>query len=319
MPFRKFPSIENSYRDKEICYWLDKFPELRDETYIITEKLDGSCISFVYEPDGTFHVAKRSGFVGSDENFYDIQRVVYNEYKDIMYVFKNFAQSTKSTLNVYGELFGKGIQKRINYGPEKYIRFFDVTVDDVMFSQREIEDFFSSLNIEDMLVPNFGTVKGLQAALDFNVEGVPTLINPDGGSFIEGVVIKPYEKMYMIPYGEDTPTTKLGNPFYLKKKSEKFNEVKPKREKKEVDEGIEVLRNSFKDYITENRVLSVFSKYGEIEHPKQIGDYIRLVLNDAKEEFEKDYSDDLYELDKNELKQVYNVSKNVLAILNKYL
>ena len=40
--FKKFPSIENHYQQKNIDYWLRLYPELKDEDYVITEKLDGA-------------------------------------------------------------------------------------------------------------------------------------------------------------------------------------------------------------------------------------------------------------------------------------
>jgi len=317
--FRKYFSIDNSYRQKEIDYWLERFPELETEDYIIQVKIDGANISLVFESDGTWSIVKRSGIVGPKENFYNIQFIVETKYMDVVDVLKKYAKETESTLNVYCEVFGTGIQKRINYGDGKFLLAYDMIINDVLLTPWEMEDMFSLLNIEDFLIPSFGIVKGLQEALDFNVEDVKSLVYPEGGDNIEGVVIKPYNKIYSISYGEDTPTTKIGNVFYLKKKGEKFGEVKPKRERKPVDDKLVELQEGFKDYITKNRLLSVFSKHGEISNPKQIGKYIKYVLNDAKEEFDKDYIDELQGLKKKELQYVYNVSKIVVEMLGGYL
>jgi Rnl2 family RNA ligase len=308
--FRKFPEIENHYRTKEVQYVLDKFPHMENEQYILQEKIDGSCISLVFDKDGKLTPAKRSGVIHENENFYDIWNVLHNLYsEDVIYLLSDYAKSIKSELNVYGELFGKGIQRRINYGNEKYIRFFDLRIDDVMMSPVEMEDIFSLLNIEDMLVPNFGVVKGLNKALEFDVEDKVTLVNPEGGDLIEGIVIKPYNGMFQVD----------GGIFYLKKKREKFKESKPKKERVPVDSKLEYLQNAFRDYITENRVLGIFSKYGEIEKPTQIGEYIKYVLEDSKSDFLKDYSDEMDDLDKKGMKYVYNVSKDVVKLLEKYL
>lgn len=40
--FQKWPSIENTYQDKNLEYWLNQYPELSDVDYVITEKLHGS-------------------------------------------------------------------------------------------------------------------------------------------------------------------------------------------------------------------------------------------------------------------------------------
>jgi Rnl2 family RNA ligase len=310
MPFLKYPEIENHYRTKEVQYVLDKFPHMENEQYILQEKLDGSCVSLVFSKDGKLTPAKRSGVIHENENFYDIWNVLHNQYSEgVIYLLSDYAKSIKSELNVYGELFGKGIQRRINYGNEKCVRFFDLRIDDVMMSPVEMEDIFRSLNIEDMLVPNFGVVKGLNKALEFDVEDKMTLLNPEGGDLIEGIVIKPYNGMFQVD----------GGIFYLKKKREKFKESKPKKEIAPVDSKLEYLQSSFRDYITENRVLGIFSKYGEIEKPTQIGEYIKHVLEDAKNDFLKDYGDEMSDLDKKDMKYVYNVSKDVVKLLEKHL
>jgi Rnl2 family RNA ligase len=309
--FRKFPEIENHYRTKEVQYVLDKFPHMENETYILQEKLDGACVSFVFEADGSFRLAKRSGLIEVDENFYGIQRTVLEKYMDVVAVLQSFAKKNKCSLNVFGELFGNGIQRRINYGSEKYILFFDMMVDGKMMSPVETEDIFSSLNIEDMLVPNFGTVKGFNKALEFDVESRTTLVNPDGNDLIEGVVIKPYYGIFQV---DDVGT------FYLKKKAEKFAErSKPKRERPPVDSNLQFLQDTFRDYINENRVLSVFSKHGEIERFEDIGIYIKAVIEDAKKDFEKDYFSEVEKLEKKDVRYVYNVSKSVVELLKKYL
>jgi Rnl2 family RNA ligase len=309
MPFIKYSEIDNSYQTKEMNYWLEKFPQLADETYVIEEKVDGSNISFIFEPNGSFHLAKRSSLIEPDENFYNIQSVALKEYNDIISVVQSFARSTGSSVNLYGELYGKGIQNRINYGDGKYITFFDATIDGKILRRIEIEDLVSSLNIEDVLMPHFGLVKGLYNALEFDVEKRPSLIYPEGGDFIEGVVIKPYHSLDYIE----------NERFYFKKKAEAFKErsAKKHKEPKSVDSKLVELQSTFREYINENRVLSAFSKCGEINKAEDIGKYIKIVLEDAKKDFVEDY--DVSDLDKKELRFIYNVSKDVVEILKKYL
>jgi Rnl2 family RNA ligase len=307
--FVKYPEIENSYRNKEVQYFLERYPEMEDTEYIIQEKIDGSCISLVFGPDGSFSLAKRSGVVGKDENFHNLQNVVKEKYMDVVAVLQTYAKDIKSTLNVYGELFGRGIQKRINYGNEKYIRLFDMRIEGMMLSPIQVEDIFSLLNIEDMLVPNFGIVKGIHRAFEFDVEDKTTLVYPEGGDFIEGVVIKPIWSY-----------SQLDRTYYFKKKSERFAEKSKRKERKDgkpVDDFLQDLQNSFKEYINENRVLSAFSKYGEIDKPDDLGKYIKIVLEDAKSDFLKD--NDVSGLSKDESKYVYNAGKDIVEILKKYL
>lgn len=73
----------------------------------------------------------------------------------------------------------------------------------------------------------------------------------------------------------------------------------------------------FKSYITENRLLSVFSKEGQIQSPKEIGKYIKLLLTDAQDDFLKD--NDISHLDKQQQKDVFNVGSLIANMLKSYL
>ncbi|RLF96798.1 hypothetical protein DRN58_09390, partial [Thermococci archaeon] len=108
--------------------------------------------------------------------------------------------------------------------------------------------------------------------------------------------------------------------FYLKKKNEKFKERQ--RVKKKLQEGsseVIQLNLEFRNYITEERVQSIFSKEGVIQKPEEIGRYIKLVLEDAKKDFEKDFGDKIKHLEKKKLKKVFNVGSQIVKILDKYL
>jgi len=108
-----------------------------------------------------------------------------------------------------------------------------------------------------------------------------------------------------------------------KKKNEKFIEesrtkkIKIKPIEKFSDEVLN-LELEFSNYINKNRVESVFSKYGEINEPKEIGLYIGMVTKDAIKDFEKDFKG-VKLLSKKETKFIYNASKEIVEILNQYL
>ena len=73
----------------------------------------------------------------------------------------------------------------------------------------------------------------------------------------------------------------------------------------------------FASYLTENRVLSVFSKQGVISEPKQLGQYIKWVLEDAIIDFKKDHPD--LEIDDKTAKIVFNGGHLVVMLLKKHL
>jgi len=312
--FIKYPSIENSYRRKEIDYWLTQYPELANEIFVIGEKLHGSNLQLIFKLDGTLRMAKRSGIILENENFYNADLIITSKYLEVIEKLKDYSIRHNKILNVYGEIFGAGIQKGVNYGVGKHYRIFDIAIDSKLCSPKDIEILFSALGIDlhNILVPVFAYVKGLEKALEYSIEDKVTRIYPEGNSIIEGIVIKPYEKIYV---------NNNGNVFMLKKKNEKFKEIERSSNKvpRQVDSKLEELRGEFEMYMTENRLQSIFSKYGEIDKPSQIGEYIKYMLADAREEFILDFMDEIQGLEKKELKYIYNVSKKIVEMLNKYL
>ena len=68
------------------------------------------------------------------------------------------------------------------------------------------------------------------------------------------------------------------------------NNPKEKKIKTEIEISKELtnIMNDLEQYVNENRSKDLFSKHGEIEHPSQLGDYIKWYYNDIIEDFEKD-------------------------------
>jgi len=242
------------------------------------------------------------------DNFYDCWNVI-KRYKELTDYVQSISNRLKCQIILFGELYGKGIQNRIDYGPEKYFRIFDI----IIYSTKDIfilqwiqtqKFIYTDSILKKYLVPSYGIVKGLKESLKYE---------PEDWNEIEGVIIKPYNKVYSL---------KSGDVFYLKHKNPKFEEKNKRKKRKEpvkYSDEIENLKSNFEDYINKNRVLSVFSKYGEISEPKQIGEYIKLVLEDAKKDFTKDMEFDINKINKKEQKYIFNVSKDILKILNGYL
>lgn len=304
--FKKYPSIDNTYREKTLNMFLKHHPELKDETYIIQHKYDGANISLIFKPDRILRIASRNRVLDFDENFYDVWNVVTRpEYKDLLDFGFDNAKRYNTTIQIFGELFGSGIQKRINYGDDKYFKVFDICFEnmdgDMVFWEQKL--LYGDPIINKHLAEVFSIIEGLDKALDYK---------PHRFDEIEGVVIKPFNNVYYSPQGSI---------FYLKNKNPKFEEKgnKAKKDNKpKFSEDVENLHREFFQYINENRVLSIFSKLGEIQEPNQIGKYIKEVLNDAKEDFQKD-GFDVSGYDKNEQKYIFNVGSMIVDILNKYL
>lgn len=293
--FHKYPEIENTYRNKYIDKFVKHNPKSRKNRYIYQVKYDGSNISLLFNPSEEMRIAKRSGLIGGDENFHGVLDVIDN-YKEIINYFQKEANENNIEIQVYGELYGKGIQNRINYGESKYIRFFDIRVNGEMLSYSEVMDGFPE--VKDYYVETFGPITFREI---FNLEP------PEEH---EGYVIKPYERLEPT---ERQLRLKLKNPKFAEKgKSHKQKKDKPK------DPEVEKLKELFMPYINKNRVMSVFSKEGEIEEPEQIGNYIKLVMEDAKNDFEKE--NDMEGIDRNKLNQVFKeANREIVSILKEFL
>jgi hypothetical protein len=126
---------------------------------------------------------------------------------------------------------------------------------------------------------------------------------------IEGVIIKPVNEYFS-----------LHDRFILKKKTEKFQErMKSKKEKiqNSFSDRVNELKQVFESYLNENRVISAYSKHGKIESDKQIGEYIKIILEDMKKDFLKE--NDISELDKKEEKYIFNLGQEIVKFLYKAL
>lgn len=302
--FKKYNSLENSYQVKFISYFTDKNPELSTETYIITEKLDGANIQVYFEPNTKRRLGKRTSFIGDNDGFFNIETVIpaFEERFDQIQKYVDF---TGNKFRIFGEVYGEGIQRRVNYGPKTF-SFFDVEVDDILCAPRDSLHFLETFGLPQVPIIQFAPnlSEAMSVSEDFN-----THINPVPSNAAEGVVIRPFNKNYF---------DHNGNIFVLKKKSAKFSEKEDKNKSvKTLDTKVFVLNQKFKEYLNENRVLSVFSKSGPMIEIKQMGEYIKLVLEDAKEDFLKE--NNISGLDKNQLKDVYNVGTTVVLLLKKQL
>ena len=294
MPFLKYPSIENTYQTKHINKHLEYHPQCKEVDYVIQVKYDGSNIQFVFEPFKSMRIAKRSCLISDNDNFNGIHDIL-PKYQYLIDYLQEYCNAKNVNVNLFGEIYGKGIQNRINYGDGKYLSFFDISINDEILRYKDAREEFPYIT-EVFWVPIVGIVHYQDI---FEVEV------PEGH---EGIVFKPYE------YHD-------GRPLILKKKAKEFEEkMKPKKRKESKPEDPEVTewKEKFLPFINKNRVLSVFSKEGEIDDPNQIGDYIKSVMEDAIEDFNKEY--DTSNIDRNKLKQVYKAAnREIVSILKEYL
>jgi len=308
--FKKFSSIENSYRVKYLE--LLKQYTLDDGTFVVSEKIHGANFSIWY--DGTdLKCAKRSAFLKEDDNFSNFQEVRDRLRPNIqnLHTFLRVSQQNIEDpleVAVYGELFGgsyphkdvsvdpgaKKIQKGIHYCPHNDFYAFDIRVNGVYLSVPEANDLFNRfgfLHAETLFEGSLKNCLEYKNEFQTTVPGKFQLPQIDD-NFCEGVVIRPVEPRFF-------PN---GSRVILKNKNAKWEEKskasdrKPKIEVQLTDEE-QRLYHEFHSLVTENRLVNVLSKFGPVGQ-KDFGKLLGEFSRDISEEFNKDFNEAFGELNK---------------------
>lgn len=324
--FKKYKSIENHYREKHILDMLQHNPVYHTCRYVAQEKIHGANFQIRFERGDDFvsiSYGKRSGVITHDENFYNHTAVVNKPHiqalqESICEQMHSGVLSEVNTVFLYGEFYGGNVQDGVDYGPDKDIIFFDIMVDSEYYTVKDFYEFMNLVNGSSLTVPLVADFKNLDDALKFDVEGKITIVGEQKeGNHWEGVVIKPWD---VIARNSDDEQVL----FYTKKKCEDFKDIQ--RKKKSIDTRAalptELLKaqDAFSEYLTEQRLNDVFSKEGVITDQKDIGKYIRFVMEDAKEDFFKDYMDLFNDVpDKHKAKVFGITGKIVSKMLFKYI
>lgn len=307
--FVKFNSIENSYREKYIDILYQH--GFGDEEYIAHEKIHGASSSFI--TDGvTVKLASRTQIV--DGSFYNSQEVIDRISPLVLDLYHNEFSDAKQ-INVFGELFGLGIQKGVFYSNKKEFMAFDLVVDGIPLPILKAKMLYAKYNIPQ--VPYVNIFKNLEDALKESntfVSKVSEVLGEtcenkgyDGTqNFAEGLVIQPLEPRY----------TGNGSRVMIKNKTEKFTE---KTGRKPKDPNRVIPSNPFQElseqYVNENRLNAVLSKMGEVTN-KDFGKIIGAMTQDVMDEMIK--MDDL-PADWKKKDEFKTAGKGVSTTVTKYL
>jgi len=326
--FKKYPEIENHYRQKFIDRFFDLYPELQHEFFEITEKLDGANFSIVCHADGSIKFHTRTG-IEPDTKFFGWREVFESEeMQTYLAQMKEFSLRFNKTIQFVGELFGKGIQGRVDYGEKKWRWFYIIehrnnTESRIVPIQEEKNYFFESiiyLRVPTITIRNLeNDFNSLLTSLDEKYLKTNSIFTPleksDQVNQKEGLVIRPKSRDYFSP---------VGAIFIVKQKNEKFKENVIKKTK-----TIKVYSHEYHNliplglsYVSKNRTLSLFSKEGEIDSPKEIGKYIKLYSADVFNDFLKlDEYQEKYDALSKEEQKVFNkaINKEIVQELNSHL
>ena len=159
MNFRKYNSIENSYRKP----FLEEVREagFTDQEFIVQEKVHGANLSFITDGQ-TIQTAKRTSLLEENEKFYNFQQVRDRYANQVLEAFNCIKAKNPEVefITIYGELFGgtyphadvekvKGsvkVQKGIFYAPHNDFYVFDIRINnDEYLSVDETTSLFEEL------------------------------------------------------------------------------------------------------------------------------------------------------------------------------
>lgn len=317
MEFKKYSSIENSYREK----FVDRIKELYpNELFLVQEKVHGANFS-VHGNNTNFEVkfAKRTAFIQQNEKFYDYQLLVRWLDDVMLRLFTNdYDKNNCKTVSIYGEIYGGNypgiktdvsqVQKGVLYSPNIEFIAFDMKVDGKYLSYHEFAGVMERYNIPYSRPIFYGSLdECLEYPNTYN-SLIPLMhgLEPLKENICEGNVIRPINSLFL-PNKERV---------ILKNKNEKFTEKHKKKPKKSFKPKehlaahvVEII-NEADVYVTENRLNNVLSKIGDIT----IKDYGKVLGA-----FSKDITDDFYKENPELISKIENNSqkKTVGQAINK--
>ena len=322
MKFKKYPSIENSYRKKIIDTIIEQ--EFDQGDFVVQEKAHGANLSFWY--DGTnFQSAKRTGFI--DNDFYDYEGVEkkYTKYIiDLYQLLKNDGYDFE-ILVIYGELIGgtyphkdvlkdnsaTRIQKGIFYAPHNDFYAIDMTLDGHL---QDIDTFVKYMEQGGFLYAKTIFRGSLQDCLSypnkFQSQIYKWLDLPEiEDNCCEGTVIKPVKPAFF----------RNTERVILKNKNEKWAEKarekkRPPKAKPVYSDEVNKLCEALDLLVTQNRLRNVISKIGAIQK-SEFGKLMQAFSKDCLEDFNTDHASEFQQLDKKEQKYITRNLNNTCSKL----
>jgi Rnl2 family RNA ligase len=333
MKFQRFSSIDNSYRSKTVNLFIEK--GLSDGEWTVGEKIHGSNFSLWCDGEELI-CAKRGSFLKNTDNFFNNHKVMsdHRERMSDLFVILDkeahggFDWATELEITevddfvVYGEIFGgwyphpdvekvEGavkVQKGIYYSPRNEFYAYDIKVNGQFINDDDCQRLLKVVGIFNAEPLFRGTFR---ECLDYPNEYQSTIAKRLGlpvieDNICEGNVIRPVHAKYL----------SCGSRVILKNKNDKWSEKmkgEPK-EKKEVilSEAASQLFGEISSLVTENRLRNVLSKTGPITQ-KEFGKLLGLLMQDAFEEFNKDWAEDFAKLGKDESKTINKMANQSAA------
>jgi len=289
MKFHKWPKIESLENERaRNSRAFQKAWEV--ENWVVTEKIDGTNIGLNIGPDGQWRLSSRNQFVNGD--FYGVGSA-WPQLLPLVELLTEALPEDFEQFTLQGEFFGVKVMRRIDYRVPQVFRFFGAySIHREKGYERWpfalVEHIMSGCGMSHMLVPVVGRVKNFEEAMSLAYAQASSF-NP--AALMEGVVIQPINA----PIEPDGLIFKWKRPDFRECKLKKVHDTVP-------DERIAAFNTEFRDYLTVNRMVNLFSKIGLPQGKSDAGRFIGEFLNDAFGDFVKDRH--CVELSAGELKAV---------------
>lgn len=306
MRFIKYDKLKNTTGNAAV-----KFKEavvrhgLYKGTWYVSEKVHGSNFSIIYNGE-EYRCGKRSGWVGSKENFYNFEQVLEDNKECVHNIYEQCLELYPSLkfVTVFGELFGglyphkdvpensnaKIVQKGVYYSPDNMFYAFDIVVSEDKnnpnkshtLSVPKATEIFEKSGIFHAKILFKGTLDECVTYPNAFNSLLPEWLDLpplEGENICEGTVIRP-EAFAELPSRERV-IFKNKNSLWGEQKqkaSEKNKEVKEISEREILD--------CWASYLTENRLSNVMSKFSEDEQ-NNFGMMLGCFKKDAYEDFKE--------------------------------
>ncbi len=183
-----FRDPENNHKTLLEGTWAKpEFELLKDIDWVCTEKIDGTNIRIMWDGENV-------RFGGKTDNA-QIPTILIGVLQDT-FTKEIMAAAFPDADNVclYGEGFGKKIQKGGNYMPDRAdFILFDVKIGDWWLTRESIEDIAYKLNIA--IVPIIGIWK-LEKAIEYVKKGFISTIADNKQYIAEGLIMKPVTELF---------------------------------------------------------------------------------------------------------------------------
>lgn len=334
--FKPYHPVENSFREDYLNEL--KANNLDTGLFVVQEKIHGANLVFI--TDGSqIRCAKRTGLLDDNEKFYNFQKVK-DRYRDKILAAYKLVKDLHPEMNelyIFGELFGgyypdksvpkvpdaTRLQQGVFYSPDNDFCAFDLRVYNGSYLDVDLScKIFQQLGFIYAEILFQGTLEEcINYPNDFNSTipgklGLPLVPN----NIVEGTVIKPMQVKFL-PSRERV---------ILKNKNAKYAETIIKKEKFKrpaikISDAVKSLRLESENYVTENRLVAVMSKIGQLDlaelyRSKQIGRVLGPFAQDTVESFLKDFEDEFYQLEKLDQKLItQHISDACMALVKEMI